>query len=410
MAIEFVCPACGGTLQVGDDSAGRVIRCGACMTALTVPDAGARPAPPYNPYEVDQPAPAARPARRVRDTPPPAEPAEPRRRRDPDDPNDRPRRRRPSEPPPAPGRGVFFWLVIIGAVMVAGVVVCCGGIFAVLPDAQWRKHDSKAGGFRVDLPAKPQARVDQAANINLPDTRSEGAVLLKQGAQFIVFYRDIDPEAKRLKKKEADEQVIEREFDLLLAAMQDREQRAAKPPTGEPSPLGGFDGREFKFAARNGGHYTARVIVADTRVYVLVAGGGWADWDDENVARFLRSFEITNPELVAAGEKRAAAKKDADAKGDGPKKAEAKKADARADEEAAAKAAEAKRAELEAAAKAAEAKKAEAEAARRAELRAWAEAFGSAAVATGLAEAKPAPKPAPPRLPLAPPPRPVVED
>ena len=38
MAIEFVCPTCTGTLQVADEAAGRVIRCGGCQTMLRVPE------------------------------------------------------------------------------------------------------------------------------------------------------------------------------------------------------------------------------------------------------------------------------------------------------------------------------------------------------------------------------------
>src|SRR5688572_12657173 len=104
MAIEFVCPACGGTLQVGDESAGRVIRCGGCLSALRVPESDAARAAPPNPYEVDRPAPPPppAPARPAPQNPePPAAPVEPRRRRDPDEPpDDRPRRRRrdPDDP------------------------------------------------------------------------------------------------------------------------------------------------------------------------------------------------------------------------------------------------------------------------------------------------------------------------
>ena len=39
MAIEFVCPACRGTLRVEDDAAGQTVRCGECMAVLRVPQA-----------------------------------------------------------------------------------------------------------------------------------------------------------------------------------------------------------------------------------------------------------------------------------------------------------------------------------------------------------------------------------
>jgi predicted Zn finger-like uncharacterized protein len=45
MAIEFTCPACGATLRVGDEAAGRVVRCGGCMSMLRVPDVPPQPVP-----------------------------------------------------------------------------------------------------------------------------------------------------------------------------------------------------------------------------------------------------------------------------------------------------------------------------------------------------------------------------
>ena len=58
MAIEFVCPTCNGTLRVGDETAGRVVRCGACRTMLRVPGLARRTRPGSRR--------AARPVRRTR--------------------------------------------------------------------------------------------------------------------------------------------------------------------------------------------------------------------------------------------------------------------------------------------------------------------------------------------------------
>ncbi len=311
MAIEFACPACGATLQVGDDSAGRAIRCGGCMNTLRVPDA-ARPDPtdPTDPYNPEPPAGAA--------------PVEPRRRRDPDDPfDDRPRRRRGPDdpyddrprrrrPPPPPGYGVFFWLVVIGGVMLVGAVACCGGFFLMLPGAKWQKHESKDGGFRVELPGKAQPDAGKAAGVHLEKgTRSEGAVLYRQVKQFFVFYRDVPGTKDRAKKRppETDEQLIKKELDAVRTAT--HAQGPAGP--GTPVTVGGFDGRELEYFA-NGGWFTARVVVADTRVYVLLGGGGTAQPGDPDVRKFIDSFEITDPKLAAEGQEREArAKKQADA-------------------------------------------------------------------------------------------------
>lgn len=391
MAIEFACPSCGGTLQVGDESAGRVIRCGACMTALRVPAADAA-AP--DPYEVERPAPLPPPP--ARPEPSADAPIEPRRRRDPDDPYDaRPRRRRPPPPPPA-GYGVFFWLVVIGAVMLLGVVGCCGALFVALPGAKWQKHESDQGGFRVDMPAPAQPNAAESAGIQLDQgRRAEGTVLLKRPEQFFVFYRDVPGTKERAAKvpAETDEQLIDKEIQWLLNAMQCQNQ-----PRGNPITVGGFDGRELDFWGESG-WYTARVIVADTRVYVVVAGGGMAKPGDESARRFLKSFEITNPKLVAEGKRRAEqAKRAAD---------DAKEAKARVDRgKAAADAADIRDAAEGVADAALRTASREARAAREAARREAealhdaAEAVAGAALAVGLREARPAP-----RLPPAPPPR-----
>ena len=53
MAIEFICPACQGTLSMADDAAGRLVRCGNCQATLRVPDAP----PARSAYEPDEPRP-----------------------------------------------------------------------------------------------------------------------------------------------------------------------------------------------------------------------------------------------------------------------------------------------------------------------------------------------------------------
>jgi hypothetical protein len=416
MAIEFGCPACGGTLQVGDDAAGRVIRCGGCLTALRVPGADAA----VNPYEVDRPVPPPPPparstTREPQDAGGPIEPPRqpddrPRRRRDPDDydrprrnPDDRPRRRPP--PPPPPGRGVFFWLVIIGAVMMVGVIGCCGLILVMTPGVKWREHESQPGGFRVELPGPAQDGVGEAAGIKLAKgTHSEGAIVLMRAEQFFVFYRDVPSTKVRTEKvpAETDEQLIKKEIDALQKALQ-----APEPIRNDPVTVDGFEGREVEFRGK-GGLYTARVIVADTRVYIVLAGGGQARTGDPMARRFIDSFKIIDPKLLKEGNERAErARRKADAAKEAKDRETKQKADAAAERESA---------DLHAAAKtvggAGVAVASREARARResADLRAAAEAVAGATVAEALHEARPKP-PLPvapfPRLPLAPPPRPT---
>ena len=100
--------------------------------------------------------------------------------------------------------------------------------------------------------------------------------------------------------KGTDDEILTQQVNGLTAG---REVRNVGPVNAIE--VGGFPGREFQYEVQNGGTYTGRVIVADTRVYVLLAGGRFTRPDSENVRRFLDSFEITDPKLVAEGKRRA---------------------------------------------------------------------------------------------------------
>lgn len=305
MAIEFVCPSCGGTLQVGDESAGRIIRCGGCMTALRVPaaDTANDPGPaapnPYGGQSYPPPPPrrssAPTEVEPLPDDPPAvARPVAPRRDRDRDE-SDGERRSRRRPPPPA-GKGVFFWLVIIGAVMLVGVVGCCGGLFLMLPDTKWQTHESKAGSFKVELPGKPQPDVAKATGLKLEKgMRAEGTVLLRRAEKFMVIYRDIDSTKDRTT---TDEQELEAQVATLQKVM-----KSERLLRNDGITVNGFSGREIEFQAETGWH-TARIIVADTRVYIVLVGGGMAQPGDAEVKQFLDSFKITDPKLLAEGKRR----------------------------------------------------------------------------------------------------------
>ena len=324
MAIEFVCPTCNGTLRVDDGSAGRVIRCGSCLTTLRVPDAAPAPpapervvpvAPPANTSEPDPrdetPNPndyllhdldSARPAGRFRDP----EPGGPRRERDRDDPYDRPRdrdrdenrpRRRRRPPPPPPGRGALFWVTVIGGLMVLLVFGCCGGLYLLIPGPKWQTHESAKGGFKVDLPAPPRNDLSKlAGGTPDPDMHMEGTILISRAEEFAVVYGDIPVADQQFGNDKA------RMDEAVNAMKTDGEVRAV---LGQKDIIvGGFPAREVEFSAKSGGWFVARVIIADGRVYVLVAGGRFARSGNENARRFLDSFEITDPKLKTVAQKR----------------------------------------------------------------------------------------------------------
>jgi len=305
------------------------------------------------------------------------------RERDRDDQDDDRRERRSRRrPPPPAGKGIFFWLVIIGAIMLVGVVGCCGGLLLLLPDTKWQTHESKDGGFKVELPGKPSPDVAKATGLKLENgTRAEGTVLLRRAEKFLVIYQDIKPTKERIA---TDEQELDERVKKLRDGM-----KAERLLRNDSITVNGFSAREIEFQAETGWH-TARVIVADTRVYIILAGGGMAQPGDPEVRQFLDSFKITDPKLLAEGKRREEqARRDAE-KAKADKEREAKRK-AEEEEEQNRRAEERKAADAEREAD---------------ELREAAEAVAEAALATA-GRARPAP--AVPPLPVAPAPRPVGE-
>ena len=276
MAIEFLCPACRETLRVADDAAGRMVRCGGCMTVIRAPE------PP-----ADTPAPRRRPAAE------PVEPGEPtpppRPRRDPD------RVRRPRRMPP-PRHTVLFWLVIAFGVVGLGVVTCCGGLFLVL-QPKWRTHTSDRGGFAVELPADPRDDMAKLAGLkNQPGAAVEGTILFIKLEEYGVIYSDIDPPVRRTM---TDDQIIDETVKGLLT-----DEPGSKLRRSTPVVVSGFPAREVVFDGPDGSAM-ARVVVADTRLYVVIAGGPGGSAENERVRRFLDSFRVTDKKLLdAAGRKK----------------------------------------------------------------------------------------------------------
>ncbi|MCS6866832.1 MAG: hypothetical protein RMJ56_13960 [Gemmataceae bacterium] len=322
MALEFECPTCQGVLQVGEDMAGRVIRCGGCLSTLRVPQvSAATQIPPTLPEESLPPLHSRRTESTVTEPLPalPATPAQPSGRREwelintddvsqrdvsqRDDQESAPRddrfRRFRHEPSTAPAnsRGIFFWLVVIGFILSILVIGCCGGILFLLPDADWQWHESKVGGFKVKLPGPPQANVEDAVGIRLDKgTYAEGTVYLKRAETFMVIYRDIPSTAERRQRNKTDDDELAETIDRLLKATADGKQPRRKPVT-----VNGFPGYDLSYQGRSG-WYTARVVVADTRRYIVLAVGPRAN--SSHAREFINSFAITDPRLVAEGQRR----------------------------------------------------------------------------------------------------------
>jgi hypothetical protein len=278
MAIEFTCPACGGALRVRDAAVGQVVRCGGCMTMLRVPDVEPVPSPSPS-FPGAEPEPPPRSAPRPAPTPPPR-PAS-----DPDFPN-------PSDAPLRPVRGTRFWLTVTVATLALGTCGCCGLAALILPGPEWRPYESEQGGFRVELPADPQ---DMRKRLGVQQGKVvEGTHLWTRAENYAVTYWDRPGGFLK-----PDEQFLEEQMNALATGRDVR-----KVTRTDKIEVDGFPAREFEYETRNGGTYTGRMIVTSARVYVLLAGGRFTQPDNENVRRFLDSFEFSDPKLVAEGKQR----------------------------------------------------------------------------------------------------------
>jgi hypothetical protein len=201
-----------------------------------------------------------------------------------------PRRRRRRRPPPPSGRGPVFWILLTFGLIGLGSCACCGGVFLILPGAQWRTHNSIQGGFAVELPATPQRDMKIPGVQPDPAMKVEGTILWSRGESFVIFYRDML----------ARDQRVETDDELLDAAVKEMqsERDFRRMIRNDRILISGFPARDLEFLATDGGTYGARLIVADSRYYALVGGGRFSRAGNANVRRFLTSFKVTDPKLL----------------------------------------------------------------------------------------------------------------
>jgi hypothetical protein len=301
MPIHLRCPACKAVVAAPDEAAGRLVRCGGCQATLRVP---APEPPPPPPFEVVPEEPAPPPPRRRVEAVADDEPAHGAydldRESDEDRYDDRPPRRRPRRRRPAPrpaGRGPLFWVLMVFLGLTLVGVSCCGGLLWVARP-QWRTYESAAGGFKCELPAAPRTDMARIAGVpNDPDVKIEGTILWGKLEEYSVVYAEIDPGKRQTTTDEAliDEAVTEAINDT--PGTRKESERAVT--------VSGFPGKEVVFYHPDDGRALMRVVVADTRIYIVVAGGRFASADEPRVRRFINSFEITDPRLLAVPRRRA---------------------------------------------------------------------------------------------------------
>ncbi len=129
-----------------------------------------------------------------------------------------------------------------------------------------------------------------------PGRTVEGTHLWTHAENYVIVYWDV-PSTEERAGKRSDDQLLDEQVQLQTAGSEVRRNERVE--------VGGFPGREFEFRYRNGGTITGRVVIADSRVYVFYAGGRFSRPNNENVRRFLDSFEITDPKLITEGKRRA---------------------------------------------------------------------------------------------------------
>jgi len=175
---------------------------------------------------------------------------------------------------------------------------CCGGLLLMMPSAKWHTHESPKGGFKVELPAKTQPGIEHDAGLTLEKGEHIEGTTFRHVEHFIVIYRDIPSTKDRAGKEgQTDEDLLKKATKELLNAT-----AAQGRPRSNPITVGGFPARELEYQGRFGS-YTARIIVADTRLYFVFAAGV-EPFGSPDVRRFLDSFTITEPKLVAEGKER----------------------------------------------------------------------------------------------------------
>jgi hypothetical protein len=263
MAIEFVCPSCQGTLSMGDDAAGRVVRCGSCMATLRVP---VPPALEREPHQESEPPPPTR-LPRAREREEIDEYGEPRRRSS---------RKRKS-------RGTLFWLVIVALCLGFSTCLVCGGIMLVIATPHWRQHESPDGGYQVEYPAPISPEIGDQAKVNLKANQHvEGAFLAGRMEAYWVAYAEIE------RPRPKDDDLLKKAVENLAAEVSGTVVREM------PKTVNGHPAREVVLSLKDGTIHCL-IVIANSRAYVAAAGGQFVTpAGNKRIRKFLDSFQIVD--------------------------------------------------------------------------------------------------------------------
>jgi hypothetical protein len=260
MAIQVKCPVCVYTLSAPDSAAGKAARCGQCFEIITIP------VPDPEPLEI---------APEWLEEPTFAEPVRPK---------PRPRLKAIPVPKPPPSRGLVLGLVATLAFVLLVTVAGLGYVFWLVQHADWKTHEPH-GGYRVDLPGPPRdlARLNRMKPD--PNVHTFGTIRGLTNEEYGVIWMDIEPWRRSL---ETDEVIL----DAAVRELQ-KENAGIRIDADRPLRQNGFAAREVVMSGgKLDGLYVCRLVVAETRFFMVIVGGGAIGPESENTRRFLDSFEV----------------------------------------------------------------------------------------------------------------------
>src|SRR5438067_111991 len=280
MAIQIECPSCFEILSVPDPAAGGMFRCGVCQTVIRVP--GEQPTDDIPAAELlpNESHPSDRRA---------AERAGRDERKDP------PRRRTRRAAARRTGRGTGFWVAVASGVALLLAVVVGGALYAALGMTRWQEHTSDRGGFRVELPGEPRDDLVRLVPKPVPGLVVEGTVLRLRREEYLVGYFEVPAE-----RRKAGEQVLLRDGVTGMA----NAYPGSRVTQDDPIVVSDFPGREVVIEVPDKGTAVGRVVLAESRAYLVLAASPGATADNPRARRFLDSFAVTDPQLIAQGRAR----------------------------------------------------------------------------------------------------------